>query len=187
MVAPSGPVATSRIPATAGPRKVPRPSAALEVTLAATSWAGDVATAGSRAMCSGRVNAPTPASRATTANRSGIGRSSPTTTIARPMATVRIAFTARSTTSGRQRTVGRPANGAINVGTRKRASPRMPTATVPPASYAARSVVTRNAHLPAQIANHATVSPRSWGSSSVVRSAVTAAFGPAAGPAITGA
>ena len=111
---------------------VPRPSAALDVTFAAMSWRGVRATAGSNAMCKGRLNDPTPASTATTRNRSWIGRPRPTTTAAATMATARIALAERRTTSGRHRTVGRPANGEMSVGGRKRATPSRPTATVPP-------------------------------------------------------
>ena len=65
MSAPIGPVVAMRMAPMAGPMNVPSPSAALAVTLAATSWDGVRAMHGRSAICSGRVKAPAPASTAT--------------------------------------------------------------------------------------------------------------------------
>ena len=97
---------------------VPRPSAALAVTLAATSWAGVRAMHGRRAICSGRVNAPAPASSATARYSAPIGAPLTTTTTARATPTARTEFAANSTRSAGQRATGRPANGARIVGVR---------------------------------------------------------------------
>ncbi len=116
--APAGPVVTRRTLASAGPTNVPRPSAAPEVTLAPMSCAGVCATAGSRAMWRGRVNAPALASIATKSIISHNGASMSTTAISPTTATARSAFVPRSTVSAGHRPAGRPTNGARMAGAR---------------------------------------------------------------------
>ena len=125
IVATSGPATTSRRPTRAGPRKVPRPSAALEPTLAPTSCSGVRATAGRRAMWMGRCRALAAASTMTTTMRTHRGRARARTTTAPTMARVRTAISVRRTDSGRQRATGSPDSGATSIWGTNWASPRM--------------------------------------------------------------
>ncbi len=118
MSEPTAPTVARRMPPSAGPRNVPSPSAALDVTLAAMSCWGVRATHGRRAMYSGRVNAPAPASMATATYRTSIGAPTATAAAASKTPRARTALAARSTRSADQRATGRPANGARTVGTR---------------------------------------------------------------------
>lgn len=139
------PVHTTRIPASSGPTNVPIPSPMLEATFAATSSPGVRARAGRSAYWIGRTSEPAPATTAASAYMVSIGAPTATTAAVATAPPHRTTLITVRTRSPRNRSTSVVANGAATIAGTTLTAPRMPTASVPPSSYATTSRTTRKA------------------------------------------